>query len=139
MQESIEQLQTTLKQAGFSLTSARKIVFIAMLDQEPMTMNDLSRKIGTTINRSSMYRVIEVFEQLGITQRLQLGWKYKLELSDSFASHHHHLSCIRCGNVQPFEESSTISFELKQLAQESGFTETGHQLEIRGICSRCKL
>lgn len=138
MNEQLRTLQETLKKHGYSVTAARRTVFLAMLDKEPMTMNELAKLTAADINRSSLYRVIELFEQLGIVERLQIGWKYKLELSDNFAAHHHHLSCIRCGRVESFEESATIAFELKQLAMERNFTETGHQLEIRGLCSACK-
>lgn len=139
MNTQLHILKETLKQHGYSMTAARKTVFLAMLDKEPLTMNSLTKLTGSSINRSSLYRTIELFEQLGIVERLQIGWKYKLELSDSFAAHHHHLTCVQCGRVESFEESSTIAFELKQLAMERNFTETGHQLEIRGICHACQV
>lgn len=139
MHESLEKLHTTLHESGYSLTDARKAVFNALLDREPLTMHELVKSVGTRVNRASIYRVIELYEQLGIVERLNIGWKYKLELSDTFASHHHHMTCLKCGRVQSFEESPSISFELKQLAMESGFKETGHQLEIRGFCRRCQV
>lgn len=138
MTDHLATLTTTLKQQGYSVTDARKTVFLALLDKEPQTINELTKATADSLNRASLYRVIELFEQLGIVQRLQIGWKYKLELSDSFAAHHHHMSCITCGRVQPFEESAVIEFELKQLAQERGFQETGHQLEVRGVCQNCQ-
>jgi Fur family ferric uptake transcriptional regulator len=76
---------------------------------------------------------------LGIVQRLQIGWKYKLELSDSFHEHHHHLTCSRCGQVTPFEENVAIENKLEELAKKEKFTMTGHQLEIQGICQKCAL
>jgi len=136
--ESLEQLKLTLQQAGYSLTSARKIVFVALLDREPLTMNELVRLTSPAVNRASVYRTVELFERLGIIVRLQMGWKYKLELSDDFASHHHHLTCLKCGQVQSFKESPRVSHELQQLALKAGFTETGHQLEIRGLCRNCR-
>lgn len=138
MEHSISKLTKTLKDQGYSLTSARKAVFNALLDSEPLTMAGLTKSVGTTIDRASIYRVVSLFEQLGIIQRLQIGWKYQLELSDEFAAHHHHMSCIKCGVITAFEESTTLEFELKQLASEAGFYETGHQLEIRGLCTNCQ-
>lgn len=138
MHEALEKLHTTLHEAGYSLTDARKAVFSALLDREPLTMNELVKAVGVGVNRASIYRIIELFERLGIVERLNIGWKYKLELTDAFSSHHHHMTCLKCGRVKSFEESPTISFELKQLAMEAGFTESGHQLEIRGLCQRCQ-
>lgn len=138
MNERLASLETALRKHGYSITSARQQVFLTMLDQAPLTMGQLAKATATELNRSSLYRVVELYEKLGIINRLQLGWNYKLELSDAFAAHHHHMTCTRCGRIDPFEESTTIRFELKQLAQEKGFTETGHQLELRGICSNCR-
>lgn len=137
MKEQIVALEATLKKHGYSVTNARKTVFLALLDKEPMTIGTLAKTTAGDINRSSLYRVVELFEHLGIIERLQIGWKYKLELSGTFAAHHHHMSCLSCGVVIAFEESNTIAFELKQLAIERGFTETGHLLEIRGFCTNC--
>ena len=138
METALSTLATTLKSNNYSLTNARKTVFTALLDKEPQTMAELVKLTGNKIDRASIYRVVALFEQLGIVERLQIGWKYKLELSDSFRSHHHHISCTSCGKTQMFEESRIIEFELKQLADEAGFIETGHQLELRGICKTCQ-
>ncbi len=138
MQENLRQLQSTLKDRGHSLTAARIAVFQALVDQKPQTINELAKRLTGEVDRASVYRVITLFEQLGIVNRLQLGWKYKLELSDTFAEHHHHLTCIKCGRIIEVEENNTIEFELRQLALEANFELTGHQLELRGICQNCK-
>ena len=138
MSEQLQTLSTTIRRAGYSMTNARSLVFSALLDKEPQTMAELAKATAKTVNRASLYRIIALFEQLGIVQRLQMGWKYKLELSDSFAAHHHHLSCINCGLVQSFEESTFITSELKKLARENGFWQTRHQLEVRGYCRNCQ-
>lgn len=138
MQEALRTLATNLKSNGYSLTKPRTAVFLALLDKEPQTMGELVKTLEGQIDRASIYRIAALFEKLGIVERLQIGWKYKLELSDSYAAHHHHITCTNCGRVQAFEESSIIEFELKQLAAEIGFTETGHQLELRGLCANCQ-
>ncbi len=138
MNDAILKLSHTLKQHGYSVTKSRQLVFAALLGREPLSIGDLVKVLGDEVDRASVYRVVALFERIGVVNRIQFGWKYKLELSDSFAAHHHHISCSVCGSVQSFEESPTISFELKQLADEHGFLETGHQLEIRGICRICR-
>lgn len=138
MNDPIRHLEETLSGHGYSMTNPRRAVLLAMLDREPMSIQNLVQAVGSTVNRSSVYRTVDLFEKLGIIERLTLGWKYKLELSDKFAAHHHHISCIKCGKVQSFKESPAISYELKQLAHEAGYTESGHQLEIRGICTVCQ-
>lgn len=137
MHEALQNLADSLRAGGHSLTAARKTVFLALLDKEPQTMATLV-KATSSIDRASVYRAISLFEQLGIVQRLQIGWKYQLELSNQFASHHHHITCLRCGQVQSFEESDAIELELRQLAQQASMQLTGHQIELRGICKNCQ-
>jgi Fur family transcriptional regulator, ferric uptake regulator len=138
MNKMLELLSESLKSNGHSLTKTREKVFLALLDREPQTMADLANSVGGKVDRASVYRTIALFEKLGITERLQIGWKYKIELSDTFAAHHHHITCTNCNKTQVFEETSILEFELKQIAQEAGYTEVGHQLEIRGLCTSCQ-
>ncbi len=84
---------------GHSLTRARLAVFRALQDKEPLAMAEVARACAGKADRASVYRAVALFEELGIVKRLQIGWKYKLELSDAFHHHHHHLTCLKCGRV----------------------------------------
>lgn len=127
----------TLKKQGHSLTHARHEVFKALENKEPMTMHDLIKGLPS-IDRASIYRTIALFEKLGIVQRLQIGWKYKLELADTFNYHHHHLSCRRCGSIISLREDSMLEANLNSLAAEYGYRDLSHQLEVTGICKNCQ-
>lgn len=91
-----------------------------------------------TVDRASIYRTVALFEKLGIVQRLQIGWKYKLELTDSFIHHHHHLSCSQCGKIVALPENADLEAALLALATSRGFSAQDHQLEIRGLCGDCR-
>lgn len=132
-----QQLATFLKARHQSLTKPRLIVFAALQKNEPLTMQQLA-SICAGIDRASIYRTVALFEKLGIVQRLQIGWKYKLELSDTFQHHHHHLTCLKCGRVIPFDEDQMLEKKLLQIAQSEKFTMQGHQLEIHGLCAKCR-
>jgi Fur family ferric uptake transcriptional regulator len=137
MSDPTDQLQKTLKERGFSLTAVRKTTFEALQDSEPLTMQELVSRCQD-FDRASIYRTVMLFEQLGIVQRLQIGWKYKLELTDSFIHHHHHLTCIHCGVVTPLPEDATLEKRLQVLSTLQGFVPHDHQLEIRGLCRNCR-
>jgi Fe2+ or Zn2+ uptake regulation protein len=139
MNRPTETIATTLKNHGYSITKPRKMVFLALLDKEPQSMGELTSALNGVIDRASTYRTVALFESLGIIERLSFGWKHKFELSDSFVTHHHHATCIRCNKIVPFEESNVIKQALKKQAEAIGFLETGHQLEVRGICSACRI
>jgi Fur family ferric uptake transcriptional regulator len=118
------------------LTESRRAVFQALLGQEPQTMRQLVAACPT-IDRASVYRTVILFERLGIIQRLQIGWKYKLELTEDFSHHHHHLTCLHCGRVISFDESPALEAELRRIAVANNFAVQSHQLEIQGLCERC--
>lgn len=130
-----EQFKTLLKEQGHSLTKARLAVFEALLGQEPLSMHELTAKVRSN-DRASVYRAIDLFERLGIVQRLNTGWKYKLELTDKFAEHHHHLTCTRCGRTTAMNEAELESL-ITRLATRHHFKPTAHQIEIQGICTNC--
>ncbi|HEX8762712.1 MAG TPA: Fur family transcriptional regulator [Candidatus Saccharimonadales bacterium] len=130
-----ETFRVILKEAGYSHTAARTAVFEALLDQEPLSMAQLVEK-AAGVDRASVYRAVDLFEQLGIAQRLHAGWKYKIELTDRFAAHHHHLTCLDCGRTTPINGQQLESF-IVSIAHENGFTPTTHQIEIQGRCANC--
>lgn len=138
MSNPLDQLTIALRLHGQSVTAARKTVFLALLDKEPQSMRDIVAACGHSIDRASVYRTITLFESLGIVQRLQIGWKYKLELSDAFHRHHHHLTCLRCGHITPLAEDAHLEQHLRDAAERHGFVMQGHQLEIQGLCLTCQ-
>lgn len=138
MSSRYDLLEQTLRNSGYSMTSPRKYVFDALESQEPLTIQSIVTSLHEKINRASVYRTISLFEKLGIVQRLQQGWKYKLELSDAFHHHHHHFSCTECGQTIPLHEDSLLENRIDTLATEHGFTPLLHQLEIQGVCKSCK-
>ena len=89
------------------------------------------------IDRASVYRTVELFERLGIAQRLYTGWKYKIELTDKFTAHHHHLTCTSCGKTIAMGEHELETF-IEQIARRHGLTPTAHQIEVQGICRECQ-
>lgn len=131
-------LQKVLKDNGYSMTAARLFVCELLWRHEPQSMNELSKRLDNTIDRASLYRAISLFEKIGIVQRIYIGWKYKVELSDIFTHHHHHISCSNCGMVVAITEEADIERMLQNLASRYGFVAQGHQLEIQGLCAVCQ-
>ena len=136
MSEPLDLLTAHLKKSGFSVTDVRREVFMALQGQEPQTMQELASACFTR-DRASVYRTVALFEKLGIVQRLQIGWKYKLELSGEFIHHHHHLSCTHCGKTFALPDDSLLEKRLHDLATSHDFVAQDHQVEIRGLCTDC--
>lgn len=128
----------TLTQNGYSLTKSRQLIFEALQHEEALSMAELYAKLDGMVDRATLYRAIDLFEALGIVQRLQMGWKHSFELTDNFSFHHHHLSCMQCGVIIPMREDLTIEAAAKTLGMEYGFSQLQHQFEIRGLCPNCQ-
>jgi Fur family ferric uptake transcriptional regulator len=126
-----------LKDAGYSLTTARRLVFELLHNSEPMSVHSIHEHLKDQIDRASVYRVINVFEEIGIVQRINIGWKYKLELTDVFNDHHHHISCIGCSKIVAIEEDQQIEKLIEAFSEKYEITAERHQLEIQGYCEKC--
>lgn len=132
-------LELHLKSAGYSLTKPRRLVFESLQSSlKPLTMQQLYRSLSRQVNRTTVYRVVALFESLKIIQVVNIGWKYQLELTDQFLPHHHHLSCSRCHITVSFDEPAGFNRIIERVAEANGFWPTDHSLEIKGLCSRCR-
>ncbi|HET7827883.1 MAG TPA: Fur family transcriptional regulator [Candidatus Saccharimonadales bacterium] len=132
-----ENLKSILKANSASLTKPRKLVFDLLLNQEPQTMQVLTQRAKGKIDRATVYRIIELFERLGIVHRLNIGWKYKIELSDVFTGHHHHMYCTNCGRMFDLPDNPMLETMIDSVASKTDFSPRGHQLEIYGLCASC--
>jgi Fur family transcriptional regulator, ferric uptake regulator len=138
MEPKITALTAALKRRGYSLTMARKTVFVVLTEHGALTMHELILNCPA-IDRASVYRTIVLFESLAITHRVHIGWKYRVELSDSFDHHHHHATCTRCGKNVVLEEDPAFETAIQQLANQYNFSVVSHQVELSGICAVCKM
>jgi Fur family ferric uptake transcriptional regulator len=136
MSEPKEIFIDLLKKDNCRITQARLAVFEQLSLDKPLSMHELVAQTGNA-DRASIYRTVELFERLGIVQRLHIGWKYKIELTDKFAAHHHHLTCVKCGKTVSINQHDLERF-IDDLAAQHNFKPTTHQVELQGYCSDCQ-
>jgi Fur family transcriptional regulator, ferric uptake regulator len=137
MKASTNDLEAVLREHGYSITKQRLLIFSLFVDQAPMTMYELYDRAKEQMDRASTYRIVTLFEKLGIVQRINIGWKYKIELSDRFSEHHHHLACTSCGKIIPISEKELEQF-IAMVAATHQFIPIAHQVEIQGLCRDCE-
>lgn len=133
-----DNLKALLKKSGSSFTAGRRAVFDLLLDQEPQSMQVLVTRAKGKVDRATLYRTIELFERLGIVHRVNIGWKYKVELSDVFLGHHHHFYCTRCGTTYNLPGNPMLETMIDSTVSKEGFSARGHQLEVYGLCQACQ-
>lgn len=127
-------LRKQLKAVGSSVTKPRLEVFSVLYTHGLLTMQQLVEYCDS--NRASVYRAVANFEKIGIIQRMPVGFRYKLELSDQFMPHHHHISCVRCGATQNIH-SSKLEYILNSISDSTLYTHVSHRLELMGVCQQC--
>lgn len=133
-----EKFKTLLSKNNLRLTSERMRLFDELKDSPaPLSINNLVKRTSHSLDQSTVYRNLDLFEELRVTHRVYTGWKYKVELSDSFKSHHHHMLCKNCGKVFEFQESKELIKDLDRISKKYSFNISNHSLEITGTCSNC--
>jgi Fur family ferric uptake transcriptional regulator len=129
-------LADKLAQNSLRLTQPRQLLFDTLVKtKEPTSVSQLIQTLPQ-VNRASIYRSVTLFEQLGIVKRIWIGFKSKLELSDSFIPHHHHLNCTRCNKTIVIKDERLEQI-LKKISSEHRLRAENHQVEIHGICKDC--
>jgi Fur family ferric uptake transcriptional regulator len=133
----LKRFKEILSKSGNFATKQRTELFKYLQANPEVTIKKLIADLHTQ-DQATIYRSIKLFEGLGIINRLQLGWNSKLELSNQFHDHHHHMTCTACGKVIAWEEDPTIELRIQTVAMKLGFLPQNHQLEIRGLCQSCQ-
>ncbi len=133
-----DNLRRELKGSGHNMTTSRVLVCQKLADTGPVTMRELVESLGKEVDRATVYRIISLFEELGIVRRIPIGWKHKLELSDKFIHHHHHAHCLTCRNIITLPEDSQLELAVERTASSHHFKVTDHHIELHGYCSECQ-
>ena len=100
-------LRKVLEENTSKVTKTRLMVFQTLKEQGFQSIAELTIRLDGKVDRVSVYRVIDLFEKLGIVRRVNIGWKYKVELSEIFLDHHHHITCLGCNRVVAVKENET--------------------------------
>ncbi len=133
----MEQLETLLQSSGNRLTTPRRQVFTALHQAaEPLSLQQLVA-LCQGVDRTSIYRTLELYEQLHIIEIVHVGWKKRYELADPFKPHHHHLQCTGCHQLVAID-TPELERLIDTIAQQHGYVITGHHFELQGLCPACQ-
>lgn len=121
------------------LTPQRRAVLRALEElgcaQDVDAIHARARQFLPRIGRVTVYRALDLLQAQGLVEVLYLGdGRTRYELA---RPHHHHLICLRCGRLEPFEGCNVTT--LARAARTRGFRVTGHRLELVGYCARCQV
>jgi Fe2+ or Zn2+ uptake regulation protein len=133
----MERLETIFAQHSLRLTTPRKAVFLALEQSE--TPQFISRLVKTcpNIDRTSIYRTLELFSRLGIIEIIHTGFKKRYELAGPFKPHHHHLQCNVCGELVAID-TPRLEELVAATATANNYQLTSHHIELHGVCQNCQ-
>ncbi len=126
-----------LRDAGLRNTPPRQAVFKVLKGNPALTMRQLHIKMAGQLDTASLYRTLALFRQLGIVQDVVIAGERKVELTDAFSPHHHHIACSRCGVTTTIHDAG-FEASIEALAAHQGFRHESHSFEITGICAACQ-
>jgi len=130
-----------LGNAGYRHGGARTAVVEALARHDcAITALELERELRRRkvhVGRASIYRALDVLEELGLVQRFEVERGIaSYERVNLNGHHHHHAICRSCGRMEPFEDRS-LERAIEQIAGEVPFEIAEHDVVLRGLCERC--
>lgn len=94
------------------------------------------REQGQSIGLATVYRALARLVEAGAVDALALP-EGETGYRACSAGHHHHLVCRQCGGTVEVAGPSVETWA-RRTAQDHGFTEVSHTLEIFGRCPACR-
>lgn len=98
-------------------------------------IHDLLRATEAKVGLATVYRALQAMADSGEVDMLRTPDGEAAYRACS-SGHHHHLVCRGCGYSIEISAREVEDWAA-QVARANGFTETGHELEIFGLCQEC--
>jgi Fur family ferric uptake transcriptional regulator len=133
--------QRSIETSGRRSGGARLAVVELLAEQDcclsAHEIADALRRRRRSVGIASVYRAIELLEEMGLVQRVDTregGARFEAVVPGG--EHHHHAVCDSCGEVTPFEDPS-LERAIDRLGGRLDHTVTAHDVVLHGRCARC--
>jgi len=136
---SVDKILNQLKLERFRSTNIRRALLdilwneTCLLTTAEIQKRLLARKLKP--NRSTLYRELKFLTEKNILNKHSIAGKDFYELP---GDHHHHLVCVKCGELTRVELENHLRVEEKKLQKQFGFKIARHELEFYGVCKECQ-
>ncbi len=134
-------LLDTLDRAGYHMTDPRRrMAEMVAARTGRFTAEDLvreAREERSGIGRATVFRSLEIFEALGLVERVHLARGEHAYVTCEPARHHHHLVCERCGRSTEIRDVE-IGPIVRSIEAGTGYVVDSHRIEFFGVCPDCQ-
>jgi Fur family transcriptional regulator, ferric uptake regulator len=131
--------ESTLRASGYRVTPQRQLVLEAVTRLNHASPEEICAEVNQTargVNVSTVYRTLELLEQLGLVTHTHLGHgapSYHLAAQ----AQHVHLVCRECGRVTELPPEAARPL-VTALDEEHGFETDVRHLTVFGTCRECR-
>lgn len=99
-------------------------------------IHDLLARRGDKVGLATVYRTLQLLAEHGEVDVLRSA-EGEASYRRCSGSHHHHLVCRECGATVEVE-GPAVERWTRAIAEQHGYAEVHHTLEIFGVCERCR-
>jgi len=126
-----------LRASGHRVTASRRAALEAIAaSDDHFSVADVHQRVPT-VGRATLFRTIRLLVDLDLLCRVLLedgSLRYRLSRRPS---HHHHLVCTACGDVEDFADCDLTALS-RELTRRTDYEIRGHWLEMYGLCPACR-
>ncbi len=134
-----DELADRLRGSGYRLTPQRQLILRAVEDLGHATVDEVLERVRTqasAVNASTVYRTLEVLEELGLVRHAHLSDRAPTYHS-AREPEHFHLVCRECHRVRSVEPEAAAAL-IAAVRVDHGFdVDLGH-LAVFGRCLECE-
>lgn len=139
--EAASELGVVLRGHGYRLTSPRWLVWsVLRFAGGHLTADEVYARVNEadpTINISSVYRALTLFEDLDLVRESHLGIDDSARWEIAHPDDHFHLVCRRCGSVD-HHEGELVDQIRSHLGDHHDFSSENVDLVVTGVCASCR-
>ena len=92
---------------------------------------------GDQVGLTTVYRHLQSLVDEGVIDGIQGTDGQAVYRHCATSRHHHHIVCRRCGTSATVDEPADLDRWIDHVAEQSGFRDVAHTLEIFGLCAAC--
>ncbi|MFN4285805.1 MAG: Fur family transcriptional regulator [Lacibacter sp.] len=137
----MDAIRDILKQNNLSITDNRLQILAMFYEHEgALAHADIERRSGDRIDRVTIYRTLQTFEEKGIIHSIPTAdntVKYALCKHECGGGHHHdnhvHFVCEHCGTTTCLDDVLVPEVKLPR-----GFAPLQASMVVQGICKNCR-
>ena len=100
-------------------------------------LHDELRRAGASVGLTTVYRTLQALADAGEVDVLRSGDGEARYRACPTVEHHHHLVCRGCGRAEEVA-GPAVERWAAAVAEEHGFTDVSHTVEVFGTCASCR-